>query len=269
MTEADSVAQSSDQPGQQAEARGVRRRGEMSLGGHLREFRTRFVRAALAVIIGAALGYAIFPQAVDVLLRPYCAAIAATSTCELIVLGPLDPFIVRLRTSFAAGFVVGGPVLLYQLWRFVTPGLTLRERRYALPFVVLSQLMFAAGLVFATWVVPRGLGVLLALGGDSIRPTLGAREYLSFLLAMGLTFGLVFELPLALIFLSLAGVVTSAGMRRFRRYAIVLNVVAAAIISPTVDAVSLLFVAGPMIVFYEIAIVFAWMIESRRRRRTR
>lgn len=267
MTEEGSVAQPSDQPGQQA--RGVRRRGEMSLGGHLREFRTRFVRAALAVTIGAAVGYAIFPQAVALLLRPYCAAIATTSTCELIVLGPLDPFIVRLRTSFVAGVVVGGPVLLYQLWRFITPGLTRGERRYALPFILLSQLMFAAGIGFATWVVPRGLGILLALGGDSIRPTLGAREYLSFLLAMGLAFGLVFELPLVLIFLALTGVVTSAGMRRFRRYAIVLNVIAAAIISPTVDAVSLLFVAGPMILFYEFAIVFAWMIERTRRRQTR
>lgn len=241
----------------------------MPLTDHLREFRTRLVRATGAVLLGTMVGYALFPQAVDLLLRPYCAAIEAADGCDLIVLGPLDPFIVRLRTAFVAGVVIGGPVLLYQLWRFITPGLTRRERRYALPFILLSQIMFVAGIAFATWVIPRGLSILLALGGDSIRPLLGAREYLSFLLAMGLAFGLVFELPLVLVFLALAGVVTSQGMRRFRRYAIVINVAAAAIITPTVDAVSLALVAGPMIVFYELAIVLAWLIERMRRRQDR
>jgi sec-independent protein translocase protein TatC len=246
---------------------GRRRRGEMPLSAHLREFRTRFVRAAIAVGIGTAIGYAIFPTSVDLLLQPYCRAIEATDGCDLIVLGPLDPFLVRVRAAVVAGIVVGGPVLLYQLWRFITPGLTPQERRRALPFVLLSQVMFAAGIVFAAYAIPRGLGILLALGGDSIRPLLGAREYLSFLLTMGIAFGIVFELPLVLVFLALSGVITADGMRRFRRYAIVGNVVVAAIITPTVDAVSLMLVAGPMMLFYELAIVIAWGIERSRRRR--
>jgi len=246
-----------------------RRRGEMPLAGHLREFRTRFVRAAIAVGVGTVIGYVAFPSSVDLLLQPYCQATGAVDGCDLIVLGPLDPFLVRIRAAVVAGVVVGGPVLLYQLWRFITPGLTPRERRYALPFVLLSQVMFAAGIVFAAYAIPRGLSVLLALGGDSIRPLLGAREYLSFLLTMGVAFGIVFELPLVLVFLSLAGVITSDGMRRFRRYAIVGNVVVAAIITPTVDAVSLMLVAGPMMLFYELAIGIAWFIERARRRRGR
>ena len=246
-----------------------RRRGEMPLASHLREFRTRFVRAAIAVGIGTAIGYAVFPSSVQFLLQPYCSAIGAVDGCDLIVLGPLDPFLVRIRAAVVVGIVVGGPVLLYQLWRFITPGLTRRERRYALPFVLLSQLMFAAGIVFAAYAIPRGLNILLALGGESIRPLLGAREYLSFLLTMGIAFGIVFELPLVLVFLALAGVITSDGMRRFRRYAIVGNVVLAAIITPTVDAVSLMLVAGPMMLFYELAIVIAWLIERMRRRRGR
>jgi sec-independent protein translocase protein TatC len=248
---------------------GRRRRGEMPLAEHLREFRSRFVRAALAVAIGTVIGYALFPSSVDLLLQPYCRAIEAPDGCDLIVLGPLDPFLVRLRAAFVAGIVVGGPVLLYQIWRFITPGLTRRERRYALPFVILSQLMFVAGIGFAAWAIPRGLSILLSLGGDSIRPMLGAREYLSFLLTMGLAFGIVFELPLVLVFLALAGVITSEGMRRVRRYAVVGNVVVAAIITPTVDAVSLMLVAGPMMLFYELAIVVAWLIERARRRRGR
>jgi len=249
-------------------AGGSRRREQMPLADHLRELRGRLVRSAAAILVGAVAGYLSFPWLIDLLLQPYCAAVDRGSGCDLIVLGPLDPFLVRLRTSFVVGLVVGGPVLLYQLWRFIRPGLTGRERRYALPFVVLSQVMFALGIAFAAWVIPRGLGILLELGGESISPLLGAREYLSFLLAMGLAFGIVFELPLVLVFLALAGVVTSTGMRRFRRYAIVINVVAAAFITPTGDAVTLMFVAGPMIVFYEFAIGFAWVVERSRRRRS-
>jgi sec-independent protein translocase protein TatC len=239
----------------------------MPLADHLREFRSRLVRAGVAIVTGTVVGYLAFPFGIEYLLRPYCSAIGRSGSCELIVLGPLDPFLVRLRTAFVVGLVIGAPVLLYQVWRFVRPGLTPRERRYALPFVLLSQVMFAAGIVFAAWVIPRGLGILLELGGESISPLLGAREYLSFLLAMGIAFGVVFELPLVLAFLALAGVITSDGMRRFRRYAVVINVVAAAFITPTGDAVTLLFVAGPMIVFYELAILFAWTIERARGRR--
>ncbi len=241
----------------------------MPLSEHLREFRTRFLKATAAVALGTAIGYASFPTGIGYLLQPYCSAIDAGSSCDLIVLGPLDPFLVRIRASLALGIVVGAPVMLYQAWRFVTPGLTSRERRYALPFVLLSQVMFAAGIVFAAWVIPRGLTVLLSLGGDSIRPLLGAQEYLSFLLAMGLAFGIVFEIPLILAFLALAGIITSAGLRRARRYAVVGNVAAAAIITPTVDAVSLFFVAGPMMLFYELSIVFAWVVEKSRARRRR
>lgn len=245
----------------------VRRRAEMPLADHLREFRTRLTRAAVAILLGSAVGYAVFPQLVDVLLGPYCRALAPGERCDLIVLGPLDPFFVRIRASFVVGLFLGGPVLFYQLWRFITPGLTSRERRYALPFVLFSQVMFAAGLAFAAWVLPRGLTVLLSFGGDSIRPLLGASEYLSFVLAMGVAFGVVFELPLVLVFLALAGIITSQGMRRARRYAIVANVTIAAIITPTVDIVTLGLMAGPMILFYELAIVLAWSIERIRARR--
>lgn len=239
----------------------------MPLAEHLREFRKRLTRSAAAILAGALVGYALFPGSLDLLLQPYCEAVGRAASCELIVLGPLDPFFVRLRTAFVVGIVVGGPVLLYQMWRFIRPGLTGRERRYALPFVIFSQIMFAAGIVFAAWVIPRGLGVLLELGGTSISPMLGAREYLAFLLAMGLAFGLVFELPLVLIFLALTGVVTATSMRAFRRYAIVIIFIAAAFITPTGDAVTLLLVAGPMVFFYELSIVFAWSLERTRRRR--
>jgi sec-independent protein translocase protein TatC len=243
---------------------GLRRiRGEMPLWDHLREFRSRIVRVLIAVLIGATIGFVFFEAYFEVLLRPYC-ALATEEVCRVNAFRATDPITTRMRASFVVGLFLGGPVLFYQLWRFITPGLTSRERRYSLPFVVLSQVMFALGLAFAWWFIPRGLTVLLRLGGDSIMPLLGAREYLSFLLSMALAFGLVFEIPLLLVFLAAIGVTSSATLRRARRYAIVINTCIAAIVTPT-DALSLVIVAVPLLIFYELAIAAAWIIERSRR----
>jgi sec-independent protein translocase protein TatC len=240
----------------------------MPLVEHLRELRRRLLIAAAAVLFGAVIGYAAFPIVLDALLRPYCTVLAGidpTGDCRLIALSPIDPFLVRLRGALLLGAVAAAPIVLYQAWRFVLPGLTGRERRYALPFVLGSQMMFALGLVFAATVIPQGLRVLLAMGGESIVPMLAAGEYLSFVLAMALAFGLVFELPLVLILLALLGVVTASGLSTARPYAVVAMFTLAAIVTPTVDALSLLLVALPMIVFYEVSILVARLIERSRR----
>lgn len=241
--------------------------GGMTLFEHLRELRSRLIRALIALIIGTVGGYLLFPQILDVLLAPYCQVVETLrpgETCRLIALRPLEPFSVRIKTSVVVGLFLGGPVIMYQLWRFITPGLTTRERRYSLPFVALSQVMFAAGFVSAYFVIPQGLNILLRIGGPRIEALLSANEYLSFFLTMSVAFGLVFELPLVLIFLSLVGVVSATSLRRFRPYAVVLMFIASAIITPTTDAVTLLLLAGPMVLFYELSIGFAWLIERRR-----
>jgi sec-independent protein translocase protein TatC len=242
----------------------------MTLLEHLRELRDRLIRAAIALVLGTIVGYAIFPQVLELLIAPYCQTVDALrpdGTCTLIALRPLEPFSVRIRTSIVIGLFVGGPVIFYQLWRFITPGLTKVERRYAMPFVLLSQLMFALGIGFAYLVIPQGLRILLNLGGPGIEALLSADEYLSFFLTMSVAFGLVFELPLVLISLAMVGIVTSSGLRRARPYAILLMVIAAAFITPTTDAVSLFFLAGPMILFYEVSILVARLVERRRRRK--
>ena len=252
--------------------------GEMTLGEHLRELRQRLLKAVIALTLGSIVGYVVFPHVLDVLIAPYCAALDTLGAdvagdvtdpgeCELIAFRPLEPFSVRIKTALVIGLFVGGPVIFYQLWRFITPGLTQRERRYALPFVLLSQVMFAIGIGFAYLVIPQGLRILLFLGGDRISPLLSANEYLSFFLTMSVAFGLVFELPLVLIFLAMVGVVKASMLRRARPYAVVIMVVAAAFITPTTDAVTLLFMAGPMLLFYELSILAAWLIERSRRRR--
>jgi sec-independent protein translocase protein TatC len=244
----------------------------MTLTEHLAELRGRLVKALAALIVGTVLGYLIFPTLLGYLIAPYCAAVGGDvlgGECSLVALRPLEPFSVRVRTSLVVGLFVGGPVIFYQLWRFITPGLTAKERRYALPFVVLSQVMFGLGIAFAYLVIPQGLRVLLGLGGPGITAVLAADEYLSFFLVMSLAFGIVFELPLVLIMLAVAGVVQASTLRRARPVAVVLIFVAAAIITPTVDAVTLLLVAGPMVLFYELAIAVAWLLERARNRRRR
>lgn len=245
----------------------------MALVDHLAELRTRLFRAALALTAGAIVGYIIFPTLLAFLIAPYCDVPKAfrpgDGGCALVATRALEPFSVRIKTSMVFGLFAGGPVIFYQLWRFITPGLTTRERRYAMPFVTMSQLMFAAGITFAYIVIPQGLKILLDFGGDDIAPLLSADEYLSFILTTALAFGLVFEIPLLLIFLSLLGMVSASGLRKFRPYALVLNVAVAAVVTPTTDAVTMLFLAGPMALFYEIAIIAAWIIERRRRRRAR
>lgn len=242
----------------------------MTLLEHLRELRTRLSRAALALVLGAVVGYIVFPDVLRVLVGPFCQAqaiLAPEASCNLVALRPLEPFSVRMKTAVVTGLFIAGPVIFYQLWRFITPGLTPAERRLALPFVVLSQVMFAVGIAFAYLVIPQGLRILLGLAGPQVDTFLSVDEYLSFFLTTSIAFGLVFELPLVLTFLAMVGVVTSAGLRRARPYSIVAIFVVAAFVTPTTDAVTLFLMAGPMYLFYELSILAAVMIERRRRRR--
>ncbi|MEX0869215.1 MAG: twin-arginine translocase subunit TatC [Nitriliruptoraceae bacterium] len=241
----------------------------MTLFEHLAELRSRLLRALAALIVGTVVGYLVFPEVLVLLMRPYCAVsadvAALTGDCRLIALRPLEPFSVRIKTSVVIGLFVAGPVISWQLWRFVTPGLTTRERRYSLPFVLVTQIMFAAGVAFAYLVIPQGLRILLNMGGPNIDALLSANEYLTFFLTMSAAFGLVFELPVLLIFLALVGVVSRASLQRARPYAVVAMFIVAAIITPTTDAVTLLLLAVPMMLFYELSVLVAWLIERSRR----
>lgn len=243
--------------------------GFMPLIEHLRELRRRATLAVAALTLGTIIGYFLFPTLLVYLIAPYCdlpSSLRASSECGLIALRPLEPFSVRIRTALVVGLFVSGPVLFMQLWRFITPGLTRSERRFALPFVLVSQLLFALGIGFAYLVIPRALAILLSLGGPLVTPMLSATEYLTFFLAMSLAFGAVFEIPLVLISLTLIGVLNAPRLRTARPYALVGMTIAAAIITPTTDAVTLLFVAGPMWFFYEFSVLIARFIERKRKR---
>lgn len=248
---------------------------EMTLVEHLVELRTRLFRSALAIVGSFAVGFLFRNQVLEILKGPYCdlpaplrdpAAVGGEQTCALYFSDPITPLFFSLKAAAVVMVVLSAPVVCYQIWRFITPGLRPVERRYSIPFVVLTQALFAGGAAFSYLLIPRALEFLLNFAGDELVPLLDADRYLTFVLQITVAFGIVFEFPLVLAILALMGVVTAAGLRKSRRYAIFGVFVGAAIITPTQDPLTMTFMAGPLIVFYEFSILFAWYVERRRAR---
>ena len=169
----------------------------------------------------------------------------------MIFTGPLDAFATRLKIATYGGIVLALPVWLWQLWRFITPGLHPTEKKYAVPFVLASIFLFACGAVVAFLTLEPALNFLLNIGGSDLQPLLTADKYMSMVSLMIVAFGLSFEFPVILVFLLLAGVVTTPQLRHWRRYAAIAIVVFAAVITPSQDPYSLFAMAIPMYLFYE------------------
>lgn len=248
---------------------------EMTLVEHLEELRSRLFKSVLAVAVGFAIGFAFHERVLNLLSAPYCSLPArirgAASAlnpdgCQLVSLDVTGPFFVSLKAAGIVAVVLAAPIVCYQVWRFITPGLRPVERRYSIPFVVASQLLFLGGAVFSYYLIPRALEFLLGFGGSGVVSLMDANRYLSFVLMTMLAFGIVFEFPLVLIILSLMDVVHAETLSRVRRYALFGMFVAAAVITPSQDPVTMLFMAAPLIVFYEVAILAARVIERRRER---
>lgn len=234
----------------------------MTLVEHLEELRYRLVIIVVAIAVGSAIGWALYDRVVRLLLDPYCDYYATipervrpTPECTLFFSGTLDAVLIKLKLVAFLGLFVALPVVLYQLWAFVVPGLTKRERRLAIPFVVSSVLLFALGALFAYWSLPRALGFLLGFAGDLVVPLLTGDRFFSFVMLLALAFGLSFEFPIALVFLQAAGVVGTDQLRHWRRPAILFIFVFAAVITPSGDPYTLLAMSVPMVLFYEAAII--------------
>jgi sec-independent protein translocase protein TatC len=240
--------------------------GRMTLVEHLTELRDRIIKSLIAIAVGMIIGFVFYPQIFDVLIDPYCKIDQVQQPCRLVIRAPLDGFTIRLKVAAYAGLFLASPVVLWQLWRFVTPGLYARERRYAIPFVVSAVLLFLSGAALAFWTIPKALQFLLTIGGDDLQPLLEPVQYLSFVTFMMLAFGVGFLFPIFLVFLQMAGVLSTQRLRSWRRYAIVLIVVVVAVITPSGDPYSLLALSIPMYVFYEGAIIVGYFINRSRAR---
>ena len=239
--------------------------GQMSLIEHLNELRSRLIKCVIAVAIGAAIVWIFYSPIFRFLLEPLKEACKSDDrVCDIIATDPLQGLSTRLKVSGYGGIMLATPVLLWQLWRFITPGLYPKERRLAAPFVVSGVALFTLGAGLAYWTLPRALQFLINIGGEEINALYTPDKYIQLIAYMMLAFGAGFEFPIILVFLQLAGVLSYERLASWRRYAIVLIVVLVAVITPSGDPISLAALAVPMYVFYEISILIGRLITRRR-----
>lgn len=230
----------------------------MTLVGHLTELRRRLVISVAALAAGGLVGFVLYGRVLGLLVQPYA---SATGSSTLFVTDPLEGFATRIKVAAYTGLVLALPVVLWQLWRFVTPGLHRRERRLAVPFVLTGLALFALGAGLAFLTLPRALEFLVAIGGEDLETIFSPAKYLGLVTFMMVAFGLAFELPVVLVFLQLAGIVSSRRLREWRRWTAVLVVAVVAVVTPSQDPYSLLALAVPMYVLYEAAIVAGRLLK--------
>jgi sec-independent protein translocase protein TatC len=265
--------------------------GTMTLRDHLYELRHRLGLALLIILCGAVLGFLWFfirigpipwlgnlaiPSLGDLITGPYCALEAAPAgprfepirgECTLLQTRPFEAFMMNFKIGLAAGMVLTAPLWLYQVWAFVAPGLYSRERKFALTFVGFASVLFAAGAVLAYLVLPKGLEVLVAFGGNVFTTALAADQYVSFLLALLLIFGVSFELPLLITMLNMAGVLPYANLKKWRRGLIFGIFVFAAFATPGTDPISMAVLAASMTVLFELAVQISRIHDKRKAKR--
>jgi sec-independent protein translocase protein TatC len=245
--------------------------GRMTLVEHLAELRGRLIKIVLAVAIGMIVAFALYDPIFDLLIAPYQDVAdpdRALAGGALIAGDPLEGFTVRMRLALYGGIAIAMPVILWQLWRFVTPGLYAHEKRYAIPFLASALTLFVLGASLAYLTLPRALEFLQTIGGDNLVTGYQPGKYFQLITYMMLAFGIGFEFPIVLIFLQLVGVLSVGALRSARRYAIVGITVLVAVITPSGDPISMLMLSVPMVVFYEVSIVAGIILQRRRRAQT-
>ena len=224
---------------------------------HLGELRDRLVRSFIAVAVGFAASYAFKEKLFQILTAPLVTAMEANGNAKMIFTGLPEAFFTYLKVSLLAGIILATPVLFYQFWMFVSPGLYRNEKKYLLPVVLLSIFFFVIGSSFGYFIVfPYGFQFFLGFATDTIQAMPSMKEYLSFASKMLLAFGFVFELPLVLTFMARMGLVTVPFLKKNRKYALLLFFVGAALITPP-DVITQIMMALPLMVLYEISILGA------------
>lgn len=244
--------------------------GSMTLTEHLAELRSRIIRSALAVIVCAGVILAFYDDVLDLLLRPYrnlCAR-KGPSFCEaeIFILDPIEGFSTRLRIATYGGILLALPVLLWQVWRFVVPALKPTEKRYAIPFVLSSMVLFLTGAVLAYFTLERALEFLISWAGADVGQVFQVSRYIGLVGVMGAAFGIGFLLPVLLVFLQLVEVLSPRTLVDAWRYAVVGIVVLAAFITPSGDPISLAMLSVPMTALYFLATLIGWLVLRSRRR---
>ena len=223
----------------------------MSLMSHLVELRSRIIKSVVAVAIGAVVGFIFYRDILDVLAKPYEGA----TDQPLAFFQPTEPFSLALRVALFGGTILASPVIIYQVWRFIGPALTKRERRYVYPLSGVMAVLFLSGVALGYFTLTLALRVLFSFAGDLLQETVGVNFYFSFAMRFLLAFGIAFQFPVFLFAAAALGLVSSRALREQRRWAVVFVVVAAALMTPGGDPLTLMMLATPMYLLYELSIL--------------
>ncbi|MCJ7780362.1 MAG: twin-arginine translocase subunit TatC [Acidimicrobiia bacterium] len=219
---------------------------------HLKEFRSRLVKATAAVALGTAVAFVFNEEILDLLAKPYQVAVPDG---QLAFFRPTEAFATVMRLSLFGGAILASPVILYQLWRFVAPALSPKEKRWAYPLTAVFSFLFLSGVLVGYVALERGLGFLLEFGGDALTPIIGADFYLKFATRFILAFGIAFEFPVFLFAAAAIGIVNSKMLRSNRRWALLIILIAAAVITPSGDPMTLMLLSVPLYILYELTIL--------------
>ncbi len=239
--------------------------GRMSMLEHLAELRDRIVKCAAAIAIGAVIAWFLYPQIFDVLVDPYCDLQGVgLDDCRLLQTEPLEAFSLRLKIAGYGGIALAMPVLLWQVWQFVTPGLYAHEKKWAYPFVGSALVLFALGAGLAFYSLTPALEFLVDVGGDGLTQAFRPAPYFELITYMMLAFGVGFQFPIVLLFLQLAGIVEAQTLRNVRRFALVGILALVAVITPSGDPYTLAILSIPMYIFYEGSIVIGTLLTRRK-----
>lgn len=242
----------------------------MSFLEHLEELRRRVIWSIVAVAGGFGACYWFHEQIYGLMQRPIYKALAANGLeTKLVYTSPTDPFNMYLKVSLIAGIFVASPFVLYQVWLFISPGLYKHERRYVVPFLFFTVVLFVAGGVFGYMIVyPNALQFLIQFS-NQFTAMITINEYTNLFMTVILGLGIVFEMPVLVFFLALMGIVSAGWMWKNFRYSILVIFILAAVITPTADIMNMCVFAAPMIVLYLISIFVAWIVHPATRRKRR
>ena len=231
---------------------------------HIQELRKRIFYSLITMAIFFIPCYAFSKEIFNFLMTPVVTNLPEGSS--LIFIRPAEGFFTYLKVSFFAAFFLAFPVILYQIWSFISPALYKNEKKIVIPFIIFGTLFFLFGALFCFYIAaPQGFRFLLGqYSTEFIKAFPTIKEALSFLMSLMIGFGIVFEFPLIIFVLSRIGLVTSSWLRSKRKYAILLSTILAAAITPTTDAISMMFMLIPLFIFYEVGIVVAWIFGKKK-----
>lgn len=243
---------------------------EMSFADHLRELRYRVIVCCIAVAVFLVPAWFLYSPMMEFLNEPYCSALLEANpagNCDFLVTNPLVPFSLRMKVAGYGAFFLAIPVILWQLWRFIAPGMYKKERRYAMAFSLSAVVLFGLGMFISYITLNQAVNFLVRVGGDTIDFRSGPGEFVQLALFMMMAFGLGFQIPVLLVSLQMIGVLKPDQLSKYRRHTIVGIVVLAAGITPSGDPISLAALSIPMYFFFEISVIIGRIYNRQKQKK--